>query len=281
MPYRQRVFQLGINGHQPAAPRRKPRSPAEVAGRSGEGPSISNESVAEPRSLCEHQKIMTSSSSRPRGTRRHRFAFFLIGVVSLALGGCGSEYTTTEAGPGGVLSCDDDLAGITDLLRSGLPTYDYDSATDLAALVQGSDVVVVGTIDSLVRNAEPDSTGPDSPGDESWTTVSSADARILAQPGAGTIDSVLMFSMFSKWVVRGQPDPLSGPATVDGLAYVAFLHQTPAVPGGFTIDVQGLLVGCVGTAAAATPVVAPLPSDATGLSLDALAVAVSDSVATE
>ena len=229
--------------------------------------------MAEPLSLGERRRTMTESSIRPVGSRHLRVALLLIGSVAFPVTGCGSD-GTTETRPAQALTCNDDLTEIVELLRSGLPTYDYDPAANLAALVQDSVVVVAGTIDSLVRD------GPDSTGDDSWTTVATADARILAQAGEGTTD-VSMFSTLSKWVVRGQSDPLSNPVTVDGLAYVAFLREAPEAPGGFTPNVQGLFVSCVGTTATATPVIEPLPGEVAGLSLDSLIEAISGAATTE
>ena len=198
-----------------------------------------------------------------------------LSAILLLLPGCGDDDPKTQTSPR-TMACDEDLAAILDALRSGLPTYDYNPAADLRALINRTHLVVTGTVENIARNYEPDSYGPDSPGDDSWTTVSTPDVRIIAQSSDLTPDEVSEFSMFSKWAVRGEIDPLAGPVRTDDLAFVAFLRRAPDVPGGFGIDVQGLHVSCVGSQDAVIAVVEPLPGDVAGLRLEELVAAVSD-----
>lgn len=224
--------------------------------------------IAEPAPLCQRLTIMISI----RLARLYPLGLTVSAAVAglLVLSGCGSSNSSTEARAAITLSCDGDRAEIIDLLRSGLPTYDYNPASDLAALVERSDVVVTGTVASVVRVAEPDSTGPDSPGNDSWTAITSADAEILAQSDVTISGAVSTFSTGSKWAVRGETDPLSDPVTVTGLAFVASLHRSPFAPGGFTVDVEGFLVSCVGSTRAPDRIIAPIPDDARGFSIEEL-----------
>ena len=117
-------------------------------------------------------------------------------------------------------------------LRQGLPTYDYESATDLIALIDRVDAVVVGTIDA----------------------VRSSDGRIelvLTDPvtwgGTEAVDRVQT------------EGTLLGAGSVEalvGVRVIAFVHRRD--DGGFGVDVQGLLVECPG---GINQVLEPLPDD--------------------
>lgn len=181
---------------------------------------------------------------------------------------CGEPSSTTAA-----LPCDGHRDELVELMRSGVPTYDYDPAVDLADLVQRSDAIVTGTIDSFTRVVG------DVPS-TSWTAFMSANSRALtasrSSPAAGA--GIPTFAMSSLWAEGLGPDPLEDAVTVDGLAFLAFVTTFPAAPGGFAADVQGLVVSCAGTAEPAEPIMEQLPSDVAGLSIDVLVTILSSPV---
>lgn len=178
---------------------------------------------------------------------------------------CGSEQVIEAEGEAGTLSCASDRDQVVELLRSGLPSYDYDPAPDLAALIEASDVVLAGTVGSVGRVVgEPD---PDF-GDDSWTVLSVQSPEVLHV--AGDIESPTQFSYATLWPEGVGADPLAAGISVDGLAFVAFLEFWEPAPGTLVADVQGLVVDCV-DGSTATPVIEPLPGDAVGLSLMELA----------
>lgn len=196
-----------------------------------------------------------------RGFRSRVAGLCLAMVVAAACGsgsGVGEEAVAgddaEEASGPAALTCPADLNEVVALLRSGLPTYDYDPAVDLADLVGRNDVVVAGEIESIERVV----------GDEDADTVISVrGVEVLAGSGA-----VEQFSTASWWAARDEPDPLGVPVAVVGVRIVAFLDAGPW-PGGYTADLQGLVVGCDGQGSVRTAIEG-LPPDAAGLSLDGL-----------
>ncbi len=164
------------------------------------------------------------------------------------------------------LSCASDRDEVVELLRSGLPTYDYEPAQDLAALIENSDIVLAGTVGSVGRvvgESDPDV------GDNSWTVLSVQSPEVL-HPFGDVGAAVGEFSYMTLFPDGAGADPLAAALSVEGLAFVAFLDFWEPAPGAYVADVQGLVVDCVdGTTP--TPVIEPLPADAAGLSLTELA----------
>ena len=203
-------------------------------------------------------------------SRRHRLPAFALGLA-LITAACS---TGLDAPPLPVLECSRDWEEITDMLESGLPTYDYEPAVDLADLVARSDIVAAGEVASLVRtsNSEPD----DTRGGESWTVVGVQDWKLLTTgpteppPAEGP----MVFSISSGWPSGVGADPLSDLVGVEGMVFVAFLDQFPAAPGSWVVEVQGLFVSCVGSPAPIEPIIEPPPPDVVGMSVDELVTAV-------
>lgn len=160
----------------------------------------------------------------------------------------------TDAPRERTLSCPADEAEIIDALGSGLPTYDYDPATDLDALVERIDLAVSGTLVAVERI-------------DDATVFRLASARTLAGDAA-EFDGT--FSTATVWVVRGETDPLGALVTLDGVSAIAFLVRDDRVPGGFTLDVQGLHVTCDANGGRLRSVIEPLPGDAQGATLRTL-----------
>ena len=204
-----------------------------------------------------------------------RFGSSWVRVVPLVTAGallwsaCGTDQAIEAEVESSALSCHADRQQIIELLRSGLPTYDYEPASDLAALVEASDVVLAGTIGSIGRVVgDPD---PDS-GDDSWTVLSVQSPELLHAPGDVEVP-IDEFSYTALWPDGAGVDPLAAGISIEGLAFVAFLDRWEPAPGTHVAAVQGLVVDCVdGTTP--TPVIEPLPGDAAGLSLTELARAV-------
>jgi hypothetical protein len=167
---------------------------------------------------------------------------------------------------GVTLQCATDHEQILDLLRSGLGPYDFDPARDLADLIERTDLVVTGTIDSVVREL---------PGEifRQQTMFSTPDAVAL-NPTLPDPNPVSEFSTMAVWGQGGRPDPLAQPVTIDGLRFVAFLHRDSDDPNAFVVAPQSLVVSCTDSAEAAEPITAPLPADVAELSIDELVAAV-------
>ena len=163
---------------------------------------------------------------RAFAVRRYSLRVALSGIL-LLLPGCGDDDPETQTSSR-TLACDEDLAEIVDALRSGLPTTDYNPAADLRALIDRTHLVVTGTVENTRGTMSRTATVQIALVDDSWTTVSTPDVRIIARSPDLTPDEVSEFSMFSKWVVRGETDPLAGPVRTDDLAFVAFCvgHRT-------------------------------------------------------
>ena len=164
--------------------------------------------------------------------------------------GCSSD---SASGP---LRCEDDFATIVDLVRSGLPTYDYEPADSLQQLIDWSDLVVVGSVDAISRVE----------GAEEMTVISSSDLEVVSGTASGA--SLTSVAYASVWAEDGA-DPLVDPVAVDGLSFIAFLVQVS--PGQYTPLVQGLQMGC-GQSELVTPVIADLPMVPPGASIDELVV---------
>lgn len=171
-------------------------------------------------------------------------AFALVGVS------CGGGDTSPRT-----LSCPGDEIAMLSVLRSGLPTLDYDPAVDLDHLIQRGDVVVSGILRTAVRES----------GDDLDTTVIEvSDARILAGEPPGPVTT---FSTSSKWTVPGETDPLEATVTFEGLSFFAVLDRFEPAVGGYRLDVQGLHVTCDSGSGRLRNVIEPLPDPARGSTL--------------
>ncbi|MBN4047596.1 hypothetical protein JYT71_01160 [Acidimicrobiaceae bacterium AH-315-P05] len=159
-------------------------------------------------------------------------------------------------------------------MQSGLPTYDYNPAADLADLVQSSDVVVTGTVDKIARVAADDGSGG-----SIVTTISTRDTRTLAQRDQVDASTITAFSYTSGWADLTKRDPLLAPISTEDVAYVAFLQELSSVPGGFQVGVQGLFIGCLTDSRRATAIIEPLPIDAGQLSVPELVDAIIETAA--
>ena len=190
----------------------------------------------------------------------------VVAAVTLLGSACSTEQGIEAGDEPVVLSCASDREGVVGLLQSGLPTYDYEPALDLAALVETSDVVLaglVGSVGRLVREPDPNF------GDDSWTVVSVESPELLY--ASGDVEAHMgEFSYATFWPDGARPDPLAADITVEDLAFVAFLDYWESAPGTYAADVQGLVVDCV-DGMTPTPVIEPLSPDVAGVSLADLA----------
>lgn len=173
-------------------------------------------------------------------------------------GGSESSETDPAGGRPGSLDCDADFEQIVELLGSGLPTYDYEPAMDLASLVERVDVVVEATIVEVERVVASEAEERS----RASTEFTVKDLRVLS-PADGSVEPLAGFSMGSWWGDRDRSDPLLGPVVVDELRAVAFLHAWPDASSGYEVDVQGLAVGCDDGAMAAAAIIQPLPISGT------------------
>lgn len=150
----------------------------------------------------------------------------------------------------------EDLNEITELLRSGQPTYDYQPASDTAELVGWADISIAGSVDSAVREFV---------GANSYTTLTVSDVDVLAGNGA-----VVRLGALSVWADGQGADPLADDVSFSGLRFVAMLDQFPSAPGGYVPYVEGLVFGCESDDAPIRPL-AQFPPDSNDLSLSELA----------
>lgn len=182
-------------------------------------------------------------------------------LLTLVMVGCsGSSGDMPSA-----LVCEDDQAAIIDVLRSGIPTYDYDPVTSLQELIDGSDLIVVGTVDTLDRVEH---------AGEGWTVISASDSEVLkgislsSAPGAKV-------PYPTSWPDGAGADPLAEAVAIEGLSFMAFLVEADSAPGGYTPMIQGLVVACDRTETLVTPVIADLPIVPPGATIDELTTLVS------
>ncbi len=133
-----------------------------------------------------------------------------------------------------------DLDAIIEVLRSGLPTYDYQPAADVKALTAQNDVVVRA---ELTRAARDPGTAPADLGDLGLTTVTLASVSVLAGGPSTVVDG---FETASQWAVRSEADPLAEPVTFEQLEVIAFLSSHDDLPSGWTPDIEGWFVACEG-----------------------------------
>lgn len=170
---------------------------------------------------------------------------------------CGTEATTigTRATGGDgemdrLSGCEDGAQAIADLLGSGLPMYDYDAADDLDELVAASDLVVSGTLRSVVRVAGQLDESELEPIKSQFTKVEADHWQVLSTVDGSGAGMPRIFVMDSFWPQGGEDDPLSAEIDfeTDGvgsaaLRFVAFLHDNGDQPAP-VVGVQGLVIGC-------------------------------------
>lgn len=165
------------------------------------------------------------------------------------------------------LRCDADLDQIVELLQSGQFPSDFQPAADLDDLVQQSELVLTGTLDSFVR--ETSARGPT--GEQ--IVLHSSDSKVLTTDSTDQPE-VLSFSMATAWAPRPEPDLLAEPVLVDDVSFVAFLRRSTDDPNAFVVGPQSLQIACTGSDGPTISITAPPPTDASGLSLDELVTAV-------
>ncbi len=129
-------------------------------------------------------------------------------------------------------SCD--LEASLPVLRSGLPTYDYEPAGSYAALAEQSAVVVTGRVVSAVRTEV---------SGRSYTELTLTEVVEL-QDGFWSRTEVDVIAYDAVWANRSQPDPLASPIEFQDLTFVGFLSPWSGVRGGWAPGPEGLYVGC-------------------------------------
>jgi len=94
-------------------------------------------------------------------------------AIALAATACGSSSAVSSEGAGpATVVCGSDPDEVVELLREGLPTYDYNPATDLSNLIDRVDLVLSGTLLAAER--------VENPGDfEASTRIEVAEAQVL------------------------------------------------------------------------------------------------------
>lgn len=201
----------------------------------------------------------------PRTVRHARqLGLLCIATLTLVAAACSSTSNTATANTSadGVLQCDN-ASHVAGLLQSGMPTYDYDPAPSLEALIQQSDIVITGTLASAVRVDGVD----DGSGGESWTLIRTGEHQELyvGDPAvAGEFAADRSFIVSSKWAQRDVADPLAEPVNFEPAQtrFVAFLRRTQIAKAPWSVVIQGLHVGC--GSGPVQSVMEPLPIDEPG-----------------
>ncbi len=193
-----------------------------------------------------------------RRTRTARRGAIL--ALAVLLGACGSVGETVESGAPldgfapADLECSESAAAI---LRSGLPTYDYDPSPDLEALSASSDLIVSGTLNRAVRESGPHSILTE------WIRVDTAEYIVVhGEPGTAA-DRFAGDPAFLIDASGPDDDPLASPVYFDPamIRFIAFLNAAePDTP--LLAHIEGLHVGC--GADPAVPVIQPLPPGVVG-----------------
>ena len=193
-----------------------------------------------------------------RRTRTARRGAIL--ALAVLLGACGSAGETVESGAPldgfapADLECSEATAAI---LRSGLPTYDYDPSPDLETLIASSDLIVSGTLNRAVRESGPHSLLTE------WTRVEAAEYVVLhGEPGTAA-DRFAEDPAFLIDSSGPDDDSHASPVSLDPamIRFIAFLNVTePDTP--LLVHIEGLHVGC--GADPAVPVIQPLPPGVVG-----------------
>ncbi len=170
-------------------------------------------------------------------------------AVAVVIASCGSSTVQTGAGstPGERPTQCENAEGIADLLGSGLPLFDYDPATDVADLVAQTDVVITGTLDSVVRVESNNSNV--SAGSEFLTAIHAPDPIAYGDPDDQFLTDFgdqQRFFIGSDWT--GGDDPLAEDVLFDygRTRFVAFLTSTGDASFPWAFGPQGLHVWCSG-----------------------------------
>lgn len=174
-----------------------------------------------------------------------RWSTVMVGLGALILTSCGVNSVEVAAGPGERPSECRDAQGIATLLASGTPLFDYEPAPDVASLVEQTDVVITGTLDSVVRIESPDLNA--SSGSGFLTEFRIGDSigyRELAQDVDESLETERRFYIGSDW--SGGDDPLAEPVLFDEgrTRFVAFLTSTGNPSAPWLVGPQGLHVWC-------------------------------------
>lgn len=222
-------------------------------------------------------------------SRRHDFGVVILAAVTVWLAGCSGDdspsmHTEPAATPqnrsptveveAGIAEpvetqgrhghttepkhCTETIDSTLDLLRSGLGDAGYEPAADLQDLVATADLVLTGTIESIER-----------PRRSAGTSISVSGTTVVAASHTPS-EPVTQIWLDSHWGTRARPDPLASPAPGHGARFIAFLHRFDGAPGGFAVGVQGLSIDCNEPAGEALAVVAALPPDGQGRSVQQL-----------
>ena len=177
-------------------------------------------------------------------------AAFVVGAALIT--GCSTNQVDAAAAT--PIACEG-ADGAVDIVRTGLPTYDYNPAESLDVLVDRVDLVVTGTLDSVERvNFD----------ENSRTQVRVSELQIVSSTNDELATSLLedpVIEIGSAWALRSEPDPIGTQRSfADGMHFVAFLRASELTIG-IHPDVQGLHIAC-GPNAALQAVIERLPADA-------------------
>ena len=197
----------------------------------------------------------------------------LLLVFALLAAACGSQQGSTNSGGEPTSGCDN-TAQLVDLLASGSPTFDFDPSPDLETLVERSDLIIEGTLQSAVR------VGIGDVQFESGTRIGAVADVLFGSNPAFESEFLASESFFvsSAWPDGAGDDPLGSLVDFESTdtRFVAFLFATGLTEAPFATLVEGLHVSCV-PEDSLQPVAAPLPAPLAGTS-DEIVRAVSDVV---
>ena len=221
-----------------------------------------------PRNFSAGPVVQLGMGSRPRPMTTAMLLF--VGMLCV---GCGTDRgkearivsapAESKGDDASMVSCTSDHDQILDLLRSGLPTYDYRPATDLRALVNDSDVVLTGTMSRITRASDVGGSHG-----EQRTVIRVGSPEVL-HSALGLDAPITEFAYPSLWTQGGEPDPLANPVNVKDVHFLAFLHRWEGEPGRFVAGIQGLFVSCDG-GVPPEAIVEPLPTDGAGVPFNEL-----------
>ena len=170
----------------------------------------------------------------------------LLVIAALVAASCGVN--SVEGGALSIARPDQcqDAEGITALMRSGFPIFDYDPAPDIETLVEQSDLVISGTLDSVVR-IESDALLADT-GDKFLTEFRIGEFIAYGAPPQeveASLEEGRRFHIGSVWP-SDDPDPLAEPVLLPQAQtrFVAFLHGTGNASAPWTFGPQDLHIWC-------------------------------------
>lgn len=196
----------------------------------------------------------------------------LLVTLGVLLAACGSMQVGTANGIGADGSCTD-TGQLVALLSSGLPTFDFDVSADLEALVEESDLIVQGSLVSVVREDGESETG------SRTRIVGFGDVLFASDPALeeeyfATESFVVSPSSHDGF----GDDPLENLVDLDSgrTRFVAFLFSTGQADSPFATLIEGLHVSCTNDDLL-QPVIERLPGQLSG-TFDEIVVAVLDIV---